>query len=322
MARPLRIEYEGAVYHVTARGNERKNIFFSKSDYNKFLDYLAESKKKFKIIVHCYVLMGNHYHLILETPEANLSKMMHYVNGSYTSYINVKRKRSGHLFQGRYKSILVDRDNYLLQLSRYIHLNPVRAKMSERPEEYPYSSYGVYILTRKDDLITTDLILELTKSSRGSERQTYKLFVDAAIGKENDNPAKDIYGGIMLGGVKFIKENLRRIKEEYYVKDAISNRKALRAVYGMEEVIEGISNCTHILKSNIKIKKSLMRNIVIYFIKERTGATNRQTGEYFGGLTCSAVAKIHRKMINDIKEDGALRRMVNQLQKNLDIFKL
>lgn len=113
MARQLRIEFEGAVYHVTSRGNERKNIFFSKTDYKKFLEYLAEAKNKLNINVHCYVLMSNHYHLILETPEANLSKAMHYINGPYTTYINVNRKRSGHLFQGRYKSIMVERDNYL-----------------------------------------------------------------------------------------------------------------------------------------------------------------------------------------------------------------
>lgn len=100
MARPLRIEFEEAVYHVTARGNERKNIFFSNTDNRKFLEYLTEAKKKFKIIIHSYVLMSNHYHLILETPDANLSKAMHYINGSYTTYINEKRKRSGHLFQG------------------------------------------------------------------------------------------------------------------------------------------------------------------------------------------------------------------------------
>lgn len=136
MARPLRIEFEGAVYHITARGNERKKIYLSKSDYEKFLKYLGDTKKKYNIVIHCYVLMSNHYHLIIETPEANLSRAMHYINGSYTTYFNIKRKRSGHLFQGRFKSILVDKDNYLLELSRYIHLNPVRAGIVEKPEDY------------------------------------------------------------------------------------------------------------------------------------------------------------------------------------------
>ena len=105
MARPLRIEYENAVYHVTARGNERKRIYFCDADYRKFLQYTEEAKKKYAILLHSYVLMSNHYHLIIETPGANLSRTMHYINGAYTSYINRKRKRSGHLFQGRYKAI-------------------------------------------------------------------------------------------------------------------------------------------------------------------------------------------------------------------------
>jgi len=322
MARPLRIEFAGAVYHVTARGNERKNIFFSNTDYKKFLEYLKEAKKKFKVIVHSYVLMSNHYHLILETLDANLSKAMHYINGSYTTYINVKRRRSGHLFQGRYKSILVDKDNYLLELSRYIHLNPFRAKMVEKPEEYPYSSYSIFISNRKDNLVTRDLILELMRSSRGSERGAYKYFVDAAVGREIDNPAKDVYGGMILGGVGFIKETLRRIKAEYHVKDAIANRKALRATYGIEEVIEGISNYFNKLKSDVTTKEALRtRNIAVYLIKERTGATNRQIGEFFDGLTCSAVAKIYRKVTEEMRDDGKLRGMVRQIEKYLDTFK-
>jgi len=152
MARPLRIEYEGAYYHITARGNEKRKIYFTKSDYEKFKGYLAEAKKKYGIIIHSYVLMSNHYHLIIQTPEANLSKAMHYINGSYTTYTNIKRNRSGHLFQGRYKAILIDRDNYLLELSRYLHLNPVRAGMVNRPEEYPYSSYKTYISRSKEDI--------------------------------------------------------------------------------------------------------------------------------------------------------------------------
>jgi REP element-mobilizing transposase RayT len=156
MARPLRVEYEGAVYHVTARGNERRKIFFTEVDYTKFVKYLTESKKKFNINIHCYVLMSNHYHLIIETPEANLSKAMHYINSSYTTYINVNKKRSGHLFQGRYKSIIIDADNYLLELSRYIHLNPVRAGMVQKPADYQYSSYSAFIKNKKETVLTKE----------------------------------------------------------------------------------------------------------------------------------------------------------------------
>jgi chromosomal replication initiation ATPase DnaA len=147
-------------------------------------------------------------------------------------------------------------------------------------------------------------------------------FVDAAVGREVDNPAKDVYGGMILGKIRFIKDTLRRIKEEYHVKDAISNRKALRAAYGIEEVIEGISSHFNVLKSDVMAKKaSGPRNIAVYLIKERTGATNRQIGEYFNGLTCSAVAKIYSKITEGMREDRKLRGIVYEVEKALDTFK-
>lgn len=322
MARPLRIEYEGAVYHVTARGNERKDIFSSETDFKKFLEYLREAKRKFNINFHCYVLMSNHYHLIIETPESNLSRVMHYINGSYTTYINVKRKRSGHLFQGRYKSILVDKDNYLLELSRYIHLNPVRAELVEKPEEYRYSSYRLYTSHRKDNLVTSELILSLTGRNSVNERRAYQCFVEAATGKKQDNPSKDIYGGMILGGHRFIKETLRRIKEDYHARDEVSNRRALQAGCEIDEIVSIVSDYFKLPGTDIiKAASSKQRNIAIYLIRKSTGATNREVGKFMGGLTHSAIAKIYRKMILDIEVDRKLRREISQIKMNLDNFK-
>lgn len=154
MTRPLRIEFEGAFYHVTSRGNERKKIFFTPRDYDKFKEYVAEAERKFGFILHGYVLMTNHYHLLIETPDKNLQKIMQYINSCYSTYTNVKRGRSGHLFQGRYKAIIVDKDSYLAELSKYIHLNPVRAKIVERPEDYWHSSYRAYAVDTDDPIIS------------------------------------------------------------------------------------------------------------------------------------------------------------------------
>jgi REP element-mobilizing transposase RayT len=322
MARPLRIEYEGAVYHITARGNERKNIFFTKEDYERFLNYLTEATKKFIINLHCYVLMSNHYHLIIETPKANLSRVMHYINGSYSTYINVKRKRSGHLFQGRYKSIIVDRDNYLLELSRYIHLNPVRAKMVERPEDYHYSSYSSYISRRINNVVNTGLVLGLVTKHNGNGNKQYRRFVETALETEIDDPLKDVYGGLILGRERFIKETLRIIKDDYRRRDEVSNRKALMAWNGVQEVVAAVSNHFKISHADIvNSKPSEYRNVAIYLIKERTEATNREIGEYFSGLTHSAVAKIYRKILHSMGGDRILRRGIFQIQMNLDNFK-
>lgn len=213
MARPLRIEFEGAVYHVTARGNERRKIFFSKRDYEKFKEYIAEAKEKYHFILHCYVLMTNHYHLLIETPEKNLSKIMHHINSSYTTYTNVKRKRSGHLFQGRFKSIVVDKDSYLLELSRYLHLNPVRAKAVENPEDYPFSSYAAYISARGEPFVTRSAILEMFGTKENEARKRYSAFVEAAMAAETESPMKKVYGGMILGGEGFIRDILGKIEE-------------------------------------------------------------------------------------------------------------
>jgi REP element-mobilizing transposase RayT len=228
VARPLRLEYEGACYHVTSRGNERGKVFFSEADCRKFLGYLEQAKKKYKVVLHSYVLMTNHYHLLIETPEANLSKVMHHINGAYTTYINIKRKRSGHLFQGRYKAIVVDRDSYLGELSRYIHLNPVRAKLVQKPEDYTYSSYQAYISGKRNGLITTGLVLGLVGSGKPDSRGRYRAFVEAGVGLEIENPADKVYGGMILGSADFINEALGKLKEGYDSKPEISHRRALR----------------------------------------------------------------------------------------------
>ncbi|MDY6972201.1 MAG: transposase, partial [Thermodesulfobacteriota bacterium] len=144
MARPLRIEFPHAFYHVTSRGNERKAIYKSQRDREKFLVYLKSATERYGAVIHLYCLMGNHYHLLVETPLGNLSQIMHHINGAYTTYFNIKRKRSGHLFQGRYRAILVDIDEYAKHLCRYVDLNPVRAGLSEDPENYRWSSCRYY----------------------------------------------------------------------------------------------------------------------------------------------------------------------------------
>ncbi len=132
MARPLRIEFEGALYHVTGRGNARQRVFADEKDRAKFVQLLSESLGRYEVELHAYVLMGNHYHLMATTRRANLSRWMHWLTTAYTVYFNWRHRRVGHLFQSRYKSILVEAEGYPLSLSRYLHLNPVRGKVVGR----------------------------------------------------------------------------------------------------------------------------------------------------------------------------------------------
>ncbi len=212
MARQLRIEYPGAFYHVFSRGNQRQPVFLSDDDRYFFLKCLREAHEKFGVIVHVYCLMPNHYHLIIETPLGNLSSMMHFLNTMYTVYFNTKHKRCGHLFQGRFKSILIQAEGYATELSRYIHLNPVRAELVDRPEQYPWSSYAQYCGTaRHEKWIETAFILNLFAEYPEEARTDYAGFVIKGIGQDVPALIKDSIRKGILGNEEFIT----RIKKEF-----------------------------------------------------------------------------------------------------------
>lgn len=315
MSRPLRIEYEGALYHVTARGNERGKVFFSKTDYRKFKEYLREGQIKYGFILHCYVCMTNHYHLLIETPEKNLSKIMHYLNSSYTTYINIKRKRSGHLFQGRYKAILVDRDSYLLELSRYLHMNPVRANMVDRPEEYLHSSYAAYI-TDSDGLVhTTDLLSMFSKDTKAA-KQRYKIFVESALGEEQESPMKKVYGGMILGSVPFIKESLNRLGDELLQRTETSHKKELRSHCEIDDVLSLVAEHYGVTPEiAVSAERNDIRKVIIYLMKKQSAASNREIGEAIGDMSGLAVAKAYQRLVAQMAKDGALRKEIEKLER-------
>lgn len=313
MARPLRIEYEGAFYHTTARGNERKRIFFAKSDYEAFIGYLKEAKEKYGARLHCYVLMTNHYHLLVETPQGNLSRLMQYLNGTYTSHFNRKRRRSGHLFQGRYKAIVVDRDSYLLELSRYLHLNPVRAGLVVRPEDYPYSSYRAYVSRGKDDLIDRDLILGMISQDRRAGRRGYRDFVERVVAEELEDPLKSVYGGVVLGGRPFITQVLGRVKERLLEGEGIAQSRELQSTLGGEAVVEAVCREFNLAAEGLFRDRGLLRKVGIYLLRRYTAMTNRQIGKLFGNLSYSAVAKTSERFSGQLSKDRSLRRTIRQI---------
>lgn len=145
MSRPLRIEFPGAIYHVTARGDRREDIFVDDDDRLTFLSIIAQAMERFEAQVLSYCLMGNHYHFVLHTRQANLSRLMRHVNGVYTQAFNRRHDKVGHLLQGRFKAVLVDRDAYLLEVCRYVELNPVRSGMVQSPSQWVWSSYRAHV---------------------------------------------------------------------------------------------------------------------------------------------------------------------------------
>jgi REP element-mobilizing transposase RayT len=318
MARPLRIQYSGAFYHVTARGNEKKRIYFSDADYDKFKYYVGKARGKYAFLLHCYVLMINHYHLVIETPEANLNSIMHYINSSYTNYVNRKMKRSGHLLQGRYKSILIDHDSYLLELSRYVHLNPVRAGMVQKPEDYPYSSYGNFIGKRKDEIVNRDFILLMVSRLRKKAMHAYKNFVDNSVGASLDNPLKKIYGGAIAGEDAFIKKVLGQLAHVDLSRSDISNRRELKSAARPEEIIDKLSMALNMDRDKIvsgKIKG--YRSMAIYIMKNFTGLTNREIGKICGNLSYSGVSKVYKRFVEKCEMDKSLKRKIEAIMSNV-----
>jgi len=200
MARPLRLEFAGAVYHLTARGDRQEPIFLNDADRRKFLDLLGKEVQQQGWICYAYCLMDNHYHLLIETPQANLVAGMRRLNGVYTQAFNRRRKKPGHVFQGRYKSILVDKDYYLQELCRYIVLNPVRAEMVKAPEQWSWSSYCATAgLVKGPGWFSAEKVLDLFTGNR----KRYRGFVLDGIGK--GSVWEDLTGQIYLGGERFLE---------------------------------------------------------------------------------------------------------------------
>jgi REP element-mobilizing transposase RayT len=205
MARPLRIEFPGAVYHVTSRGDRREPIAKDDADRALFLQILGEAAQRFDARVWAYCLMGNHYHLVLHTREANLSRLMRQVNGVYTQAFNRRHKLSGHLFQGRFKAILVDRDSYLLEVCRYVDLNPVRASMVKRPEAHAWSSYRALAgLVDSPDWLDAQPVYDQLAPNLSAKRAAAKYAEFVAQGKGIPLWDKRLKQQIYLGDDAFI----------------------------------------------------------------------------------------------------------------------
>ncbi len=240
MARPLRIEFPGAIYHVTSRCNRAQaSIFLDDIDRNTFLSVLGLTMRRFNVICHAYCLMTNHFHLLLETPDANLSKAMRQFNSVYTQAFNRRHARVGHLLQGRFKSIVVDRDAYLLELCRYIVLNPVRARMVKEPGKYPWSSYRATAgLGKKPDFLAVDWILEQFGTDRVQARKEYRLFVKAGL--DSESPWNDLRKdrNALLGDDPFLEKLFPLLKDKSAFKkipriQRFADRPAL------EEILQG-----------------------------------------------------------------------------------
>ena len=321
MSRPLRISFNNAVYHITARGNRKEKIFYQDNDKRVFLRKMDETFLKYSFLCYAYCLMDNHYHLFIKTSLSNISQGMHYLNASYANYFIAKYKVNGPLFQSRYKSLLVDANNYALALSSYIHLNPLRAGLTEDLEEYYWSSLLDYLGKRKKvlDKLDTQFILTQLHNNLTQSRVLYKKYI-----LENFNmdfPVKDIYRNIALGKETFIKKIETRIK-------ALGEKREIQTTkyfnsYSSEEIIKKVSQAFNLTQGEVlkKQRGNLYRQITLYLIKRYSSLSLKEIGMIFD-MDYTAVSQATKRFEDRVRKDntiGALLDSVLEILKNQEM---
>jgi REP element-mobilizing transposase RayT len=319
MARPWRIEFEGAFYHVMARGNEQRDIFFNETDLYAFLKVLGEMSQRFEVDIFAYVLMANHYHLLIKTRRANLSKAMQWLGVTYTCRFNLKHNRCGHLFQGRFKSILVQNDAYLMQLSCYIHRNPTRAKIVRRLAQYRWSSYPVYAYGKEHpEWLKKDLIL-----SQFNVEDKHKAY-RAKVQKYAEEEAciwENFRHGMFFGSKKFVN----RIKEKYLADEPhaeIPQQKLVKKDYNSQIIV---NQAAKILGCNLKKYRHSSRiaasdkdnrDLLIYLLWQTGLHANQTIGQIFG-LSYSTVSQRVKKFRTKIKNDEETRKKFSWIKSQI-----
>jgi putative transposase len=324
MARPLRIQYPGAVYHVTCRGNDRQDIFRDDQDRKRFLQMLIQSLNIYSVKLYSYVLMTNHIHLLIETPQGNLSEFMRKFNITYTGYYNRRHSRVGHLYQGRYKSILVDKNEYLSVLSRYIHLNPVKIKaMKKVPEKgeikylirYPWSSLPGFISRRKkEQYIDYAMVLGEYGGDTDKARKEYKKRIYAEIA-EGIEIKERILGQSILGGESFIAW----VKKHYI--DGVKDRERpsigiIHRYRSKEEILQAIKRETGKDIETIRAEKGELRQLVMEVLYRVGGLKGPEIGKLFG-IDYGPVSRERNRVREKLQSNRKLRALMGRIKGRL-----
>ena len=330
MARPLRIQYPGAWYHVTSRGNERRRIFADDQDRKKFLEIVAKSVESFRVQLHCYVLMANHFHLLLMTPQGNLQAFMQRLNTAYTVYFNHRHRRSGHLLQGRYKAIVVEADPHLAELSRYLHLNPVRIRTHSQKEiarkreimsNYRWSSFPGYTsVRRREPFVTYGMVVSVVggkDDARG--RRKYREFVLSGIAKDmNISYWEDVRGQTVLGSEEFVDwiwERFLEGKRQGRSKERVfSGLGELSPVVEVGAVARAVAERFGVRADELIERRSLHRQarrllLGLCYDLRRGPKSLAEIGMELGGVGAAALCRNRKILDEELKSDGQLARI-------------
>jgi len=321
MARPQRIEYDNAYYHVMNRGAGRKNIFHDDIDRKNFLSLIDEAHKQFGLEVHAYCLMDNHYHLLIKTPRANLSRIMRHINGVYTQRYNRRQKTDGALFRGRYKAILVDSDAYLLHLSKYIHLNPMSAHLVETLEEYPWSSYRAYIgkSILPGWLYQSEVYGQVGNASN-NKAEAYRLFMN---NQEICDDLLEFYGKQrlqpVLGDDLFIsKLELIQLPEETPRQERIIQRPAISRILPEVADVFDVQVDTLLELKKGRGRQNTPRKIAMYIAQKHGDYRLNEIADVFGLAHYGGVSSAIHSLSEILNTDILLLEKMNNIIKRFD----
>ena len=322
MARPLRVDVAGGYHHVTTRGVGRQDIFGGDEDREFFLAKLGEAHERWGLVFHGYSLMSNHVHLEVETPRGELSRAMQWIMQTYATYFNRRHKRVGHLFQGRFKSALVEAETYFHHLTRYVHLNPVRAGLVNHPADYPWSSYRMYLGLAKSPrwLDTIPTLRLFGGQGRRQQVEKYREFVEAEMPQD---PLRALMYGAVLGTQSFVEAVQRRLSGRKRDRE-VSGFSAARRRLRLCEIVALVEREYEVASESLwrkGRKGNEVRDVGIYLARQQGGISLSELGEACGGLGPSAVSLAHRRIAERIQSDEALRQKIKRLVEGLESLK-
>jgi len=328
MARALRLEFEDALYHLCARGNRREPIFTSEKDSAHFEEILAQSLQRYQIELHCYVLLPNHFHLLARTLRPNVSRWMHWLITNYSIWFNRRYRVSGHVFQGRYKAFLVQEGAYLVELSRYLHLNPVRGrvlgagdptKRRARLRSYRWSSYRGYAgLAAQKQFVTDELVLgELANGNADQKSKIqYRRFVEEGLLREIENPFEQVRWQSVLGDESFLRKLSDKFKSKRDHRREVTGVRHALHVTEPKRLIDRVAEHYRITPRKLLEERahgSEARNVAMWLLRRRGAMSLGEIGLLFGGIDYAAVGQRIRRLDREITEQKRLRKTCEML---------
>ena len=315
MSRPLRIQYPDAWYHVMNRGRRGEKVFTNKKDYLSFIELLEELTEVFHVNVAAYCLMSNHYHLLVQTPDANISRSIRHLNGVYTQRYNRRHGCDGQLFRGRYKSILVESDSYALELVRYIHRNPMDAGLVDNLQKYQWSTHKIYLSdAKKWKWVYKDYILKLFSKSKPESIRLYKQFVQ----KETPESINQIFGRKNLPAILGSKSFVKRIKDKFFNSDDFEEIPETRSLApDIVKIKQAVCNAYKIKESELYESRrgyfNEPRNVTIYLTRRLRNDTLKQVGGQFHIEKYSTVSSIVERVKYEMKADRELKKRIEAI---------